>query len=206
MMEQSVVHVVDDDPECCRALVRLLNLSGYSARCHTSSTEFLKMAGNDLMGCVILDAAMPRYDGLALQQHLSAHNSPLPIIFLSGSADIRTSVRALRAGAEDFLCKPVSKADLIAAVARALRRNEQQVAAQNRRADLNARWTSLTPREKEVFLLAVNGLKNKQIAYELGITERTIKAHRGQIMRKLSARTLVDLVSIANSLNLARGG
>jgi len=197
------VFLVDDDVRIVKALSRLLRMKGYEVRSYTSPREFL--AGHDatIPGCAVFDFSMPDLDGLALQQALSAGGSQRPVIFITGQGDIPTSVRAMRAGAVDFLTKPVSNADLLAAIARA---GERDIGARHVQAELaaiQAKIATLTPREREVLTHVVAGRLNKQIAYDLGTAEKTVKFHRGAMMRKLDVRTVADLVRLAEKAGIS---
>jgi FixJ family two-component response regulator len=196
------VFLVDDDASVIKALSRLMSLKGYQVRAYTSPQEFLSNHDVAVPGCAVLDVSMPGLNGLDLQQALTAGGSPRPVIFITGKSDIPTSVRAMRAGAVDFLTKPVSNHDLLAAIARA---EEQDVKARNRRAELasiEAKIATLTPREREVLTHVVAGRLSKQIAFDLGTVEKTIKVHRGAIMKKLGLRTIADLVRLAEKAGL----
>ena len=188
------VFVVDDDPGMIRALSRLLRVKGYDVRPFTSPHDFLSNHDALVPGCAILDVYLPGLDGLELQQHLAAGKSCRPIIFMTAKGDIPMSVRAMRAGAVDFLTKPVSNKDLLAAIERA---EVQDAKARQARAELvaiEAKMASLTPREREVLSHVVAGRLSKQIAGDLGTAEKTIKFHRSAIMRKLGVRMVADLV------------
>jgi len=148
-------------------------------------------------GCVLLDLYMPQINGLQLQERLSELDAAQPIIFLSGRGSIPASVKAIQAGANDFICKPVTKQQLLSVVGRAISRNHEILAARAKRAEFHARVASLTPREKQVYALVIAGKLNKQIAYELNTTERTIKAHRHNVMMKMRARSLIELIWIS---------
>lgn len=200
------VHLVDDDPALRTALSRLLGAAGYQVSCHASADDFLQGVPADAAGCILLDMHMPGLSGLQLQAQLASRAIRLPIVFLTGEGDIASSVRAMKAGAEDFLSKPVASADLFDAIARALARYERDAQEQGELQAMAGRVASLTPREHEVFLLVVQGLLNKQIAYELGNTERTVKAHRCAVMEKTQAQSLAELVLIATRLGLLKSG
>jgi FixJ family two-component response regulator len=196
-----LVHLVDDDPSVRSSLSRLFLASGYETSQYASAAEFLGRPADTRGGCVVLDLHLPGgLSGLELQEQLASHPDSLPIVFLTGHGDVPSTVRAMKRGAVDFLTKPVPMADLLAAVTRALNADQQ---SRRRRADLEdlrARRQRLTPREGEVFELVVAGMLNKQIARTLGTTERTIKAHRAQVMKKFDADSLAQLVRIAAQL------
>ncbi len=197
-----VVYVVDDDQSFLQAILRLLRAAGFQAEGFTSAEKFLLHRGSvpDIPGCVILDLRMPGLGGLELQEEVKQLREPLPVIFLSGHGDVPSSVRAMKSDAIDFLVKPVSADDLIAAVKRALEVDAE--ARQQRREidELRARYEGLTRREREVLSMVVRGFLNKQIAFELGTVERTIKAHRAQVMAKMQVDSLAELVRVAERL------
>lgn len=198
----STVFLVDDDAGVLKALSRLLRAKGYEVRSFTSPQEFLARHDAAAPGCAVLDVAMPGLDGLALQQALTAEGAHRPVIFITGKGDIPTSVRAMRAGAIDFLTKPVSDKDLLEAIAHA---EEQDAKSRQIRAELasiQAKITTLTPREREVLTHVVAGRLNKQIAGDLGTVEKTIKVHRGRVMEKLGVRTVADLVRLAEKAGI----
>jgi FixJ family two-component response regulator len=198
------VHVVDDDASFRTAIERRLKHAGYEVETHSSAQHLLDRlpGGVEKPGCILLDLKMPGLDGLELQDRLTVLGSALPIVFVTGHSDIPTTVRAIKAGAEDFLTKPIPSEQLIAAIERALARWDL---AHTQRTELNSFLTlvaTLTPRERQVFNLIVRGKMNKQIASELGTTERTVKAHRHEVMEKLQARSLAELVSRAVRLGV----
>ncbi|MGE3145247.1 MAG: response regulator transcription factor [Pseudorhodoplanes sp.] len=196
------VHVVDDDASFRNSVARLLQASGYRVALYDSGEHFLRRDPEDAPGCILLDLQLPGLDGLDLQGRLAAQDNILPIVFLTGHGDIPMSVRAIKAGADDVLSKPAGKDDLLAAIGRAISRNSE---ARTRRERMNAMRilvNSLTPREREVFALVVRGKMNKQIAGELGTSERTIKAHRHAVMEKLKVQSLAEAVAIAERLGL----
>jgi FixJ family two-component response regulator len=199
-----VVHVVDDDDSVRTAVQRLLQAAGYDVRGYASAGEFLLgRSDRDAPGCVVLDVRMPGPSGLDLQEALARLEVPVPIVFLTGHGDIPTSVRAMKAGAVDFLTKPVSREALLAAVRSALGRDAEARAARARVHAWRSRYGSLTPREREVFAGVVAGKLNKQIAAELGTAERTVKAHRAQVMEKMQVASLAELVHVAEQLHAA---
>lgn len=199
---QPFVHVVDDDSSFRKSTVRLLRACGYGVMEYELAQQFLDNQPEPGPGCLLLDIRMPRISGLQLQSELAGTELALPIVFLSGHGDIPTSVQAIKAGAEDFLSKPVSKTSLINAITRALARQDEAIARRCQSDTLRARKATLTPREDQVFALVVRGKINKQIAHELGTTERTIKAHRQKVMSKLQAKSFLELVSIAERLGI----
>jgi RNA polymerase sigma factor (sigma-70 family) len=193
-----LVHVVDDDVSFRTAIERLLKREGYDVAIYPSAQGLLDRLPNEREpGCILLDVRIPGLSGPQLQDRLSELGSNLPIVFLTGYADVQTTVRAIKAGAEDFLIKPVSSEDLLAAVERAFAR---QLTARSQREKLDAVRATiamLTPREREVFELVVRGKTNKQVGNVLGTTERTIKAHRHRVMEKMQVQSLAELVSLA---------
>jgi FixJ family two-component response regulator len=194
----TVLYIVDDDPEVRRALARLLRAAGYTTRPFGSASEFLASGEERLSaGCIILDLAMPGLNGLELQECLTEYGCHRPIIFLTGNGDISKSVRAMKAGAVNFLTKPVDDRELLAAVEEALRVDAAERAAWSTRHSFFERLNTLTRRERQVFEQVVAGKLNKQIAAELGTVEKTIKVHRARVMRKMHAGSLVELVHLA---------
>ena len=202
MSATPTLHVVDDDASFRIAIARLLRASGYQVVLHHSGEEFLERPPGGEPGCILLDIRMPGLSGLELQDRLQRMDSILPIVFLTGHADISTSVRAIKAGAEDLLTKPVEKKVLLEAVERALARYRERRAKQERLDRLRVLVATLTPRETEVFGLMVRGKLNKQIAYALETSERTVKAHRQSIMQKLQVQSIAEAVSIAERLGI----
>jgi FixJ family two-component response regulator len=198
-----LVHVVDDDKSFRTAIERRLKLAGYEVATYASALELLdSLSDEEQAGCILLDVRIPGLSGPDLQVRLAAAGSTLPIIFLTGHADTPTTVRVIKAGAEDFLTKPVSSEQLLDAIERALA-SQRTARAQASRLDLLRRHlAALTQRERQVFDLIVRGRINKQIAHELGTTERTVKAHRHQVMEKMQVRSLAELVSIAERLGM----
>jgi FixJ family two-component response regulator len=197
-----IVHVVDDDAAFRTAIARLLGASGYQVALYGSASELLERIPGGAPGCILLDVKMSGLNGPQLQERLGELGHKLPIVFLTGHGDVPTSVRAIKAGAEDFLTKPVPKKELLAAIERALDHYAEIRDHDSRIAALRALISRLTPREREVFALVVRGKLNKQIAHELNIAERTIKAHRQQVMEKCEVQTLAELVLIAERLGI----
>jgi FixJ family two-component response regulator len=197
-----IVHVVDDDASFRTAIARLLGASGYRVALYGSASELLEKLPGGAPGCILLDVKMSGLDGPQLQGRLGEIGHKLPIVFLTGHGDVPTSVGAIKAGAEDFLTKPVLKEDLLAAIERTLNHYEEIRDHDSRIAALHSLVSRLTPREKEVFALVVRGKLNKQIPHELNIAERTIKAHRQQVMEKCEVQTLAELVLIAERLGI----
>jgi len=204
MEHRSVVHVVDDDDSVRKAVSRLLKAAGYEVKGYASAGEFLMAAPTESPGCIILDVCMPGPSGMELQEALQRQRNRSPIIFLTGHGDIPMSVRAMKAGAVDFLTKPVQRQELLAAVARALEIQREQGSHSQRLEQLLKLAASLTEKEQAVFALVVEGKLNKQIAALLGMAERTVKAHRAHVMAKLEAASLAELVRIADDLARAK--
>ena len=197
------VFLVDDDPAVRRSLARLLRISGFEVLSFATAQNLLAVLTADSgPGCVVADLRMPRLSGLDLQAELHRRGLDLPIVFISGRADVKSSVLAMKGGAVDFLEKPVDAAMLGNAIRGALERDARRRAERAVRAELEGRAKSLTPREREVFALVVNGLLNKQVGAELGATEETIKVHRARIMEKMQAGSLAELVRMADQLGL----
>ena len=196
------IFLVDDDSPVLRALARLLHLNGYFVRAYSSANTFLAEHDPCTPGCVVLDFAMPELSGLEVQARLCAASEKREIIFLTGRGDIQATVKALKAGAVDFLCKPVKDKDLLSSIAIAVEQDNRT--RQKRRAlkSLRAKFARLTCREREVLTFVIAGWLNKQIAYALGTVEKTIKVHRGRMMRKLGVRTVAELVRAADKLGI----
>jgi len=198
-----VVHLVDDDASFRTAVERRLTLAGYRVATYPSAQQLLECPLNENEpACILLDVQIPGLGGLEFQGRLNARGSTLPIVFLTGFADTPTTVRAIKAGAEDFLTKPVESEQLLGAVERALARHAIVRGEQLRLQEIRMLFAGLTAREREVFALVVRGKLNKQTAFELGTTERTIKAHRHQVMEKMNARSLAELVWMAERLGV----
>ena len=198
-----IVFVVDDDPLVRDSVADLLCSAGFTVRTFGSATEFMQSKRPDVPACLILDVRMPGLSGLDLQSELANSGVEMPIIFLTGHGDIPMSVRAMKAGAVEFLTKPFHQQPLFDGVAEALSRDRELREHRSETLDLRTRLGTLTPREREVFALVVTGLLNKQVAGELGTTELTIKAHRGRVMRKMAAGSLADLVRMAQKLKIS---
>lgn len=199
---QGCVYIVDDDASFRNAMERRLKHAGYEVATFPSALHFLVSLPNEsLPGCILLDVRIPGLSGPQLQDRLSQLGSTLPIIFLTGQPDIPTTVRAIKAGADDFLTKPVSSEDLLQAIQRAIGHHEKARGLKSKLDMARAHIEALTPRERQVFDHVIRGKTNKHIASVLGCTERTIKAHRHRVMEKMQARSLPELVSLAE-----RGG
>jgi FixJ family two-component response regulator len=205
MIGAPVVHVVDDDASFRTSMSRLLQASGYQTQLYASGDAFLEQLPVGEAGCILLDLQMSGVQGFELQDHLAKTGNVLPIIFLTAHGDIRAGVHAIKAGAEDFLPKPVPPGALFECVERALARNAEQRQQQDRLGAMRQLVASLTPREAEVFALVVRGKLNKQIAHELGTTVRTIKAHRHAVMTKLGVTSIAEAVSLAERLGMLAG-
>jgi len=202
VIERPIVHVVDDDDSLRKAVTRLLRAAGYDVRTYASAGDFALTSREDnIRGCVLLDVRMPGPSGLDLQEALGREEEPLPVIFLTAHGDVPTSVRAMKAGAVDFLTKPIKRDALLSAVRTALARDLRLHTSHKQRRDLRMRFEKLTPRERNVFELVVAGRLNKQIAAELGMAERTVKAHRAQVMAKIQATSLAELVHLADKMH-----
>ena len=197
------VHVVDDDASFRTAIERRLTLAGYEVATYPSAQQLLDCPPDESEpGCILLDVRIPGLSGPELQGRLSELGSTLPIVFLTGHADTPTTVRAIKAGAEDFLTKPVESKELLGAIERAMARHAIKRGEQHRLEEMRMLLAALTARERQVFGLVVRGKLNKQIAHELGTTERTIKAHRHQVMEKMKVQSLAELVRMAERLGV----
>ena len=202
--QSTVVHVVDDDGAFRTAISRLLRAAGYEVRTYGSAGDFLLREQDESPGCVLLDLRMPGPNGLDLQTALARRGSPLPIVFLTGHGDVTSSVRAMKAGASDFLEKPVKKEALLGAVRAALARDDAQRAEEEERRTLRRRFESLSAREREVLEQVVAGRLNKQISAQIGISERTVKAHRASCMVKMGVGSVAELARVAERLGRAQ--
>jgi len=203
--EHSTVLVVDDDASVREALSDLFQSVGLMVEVYASAQDFLKNERPEGPGCLVLDVRLPGKSGLDFQQELSAANINLPIVFLTGHGDIPMSVRAMKAGAVEFLTKPFREQDLLDAVQTALERDRVNREDQKLGAMLRQRFASLTPREQSILALVVAGRRNKQIAFEIGTSEVTVKVHRTNLMRKLQASSLADLIMMATKLGIPEG-
>ncbi len=201
----ATVHIVDDDASFRTALERRMRKAGYEVATYASAQHLLdRLPAESGPACILLDVKIPGLSGPDLQQRLAELGSTLPIIFVTGYADVRATVKAIKAGAEDVLTKPITSDQLLPAVERALAHYERSRGQKARLDELRARLARLTPRETQVFELVVQGRINKQIAQQLGSTERTIKAHRHKVMEKMGVESLAELVSMAERLDVLR--
>jgi FixJ family two-component response regulator len=202
--EEPIVYVVDDDASVREALRNLFRSVGLRVEVFESGSEFLQRRLPDVAGCLILDIRLPRRSGLDFQVELAKAGIHIPIIFMTGHGDIPMTVRAMKAGAVDFLTKPFRDQDMLDAVTAAIERDRNSRNEANILAGLHAHFATLTAREREIMALVTAGLMNKQIAAEIGIAEITVKIHRGHIMRKMAAKSLADLVKMAQTLDIQR--
>ena len=198
----TIIAVVDDDPSVREGLSSLIRSAGLRVETFASAQEFLSRSGAETFSCLVLDLQMPGLSGLDLQKHMTEAEIEIPIIFLTGHGDIPASVRAMKAGAVEFLTKPFDEQDLLQAVQEAIERDRIGREQRAHLRDLRDRYDSLTGREREVMQQVVSGLLNKQIAAVLEITEFTVKIHRGQVMRKMRADSVADLVRMAGQLGI----
>ena len=197
------VFLVDDDPSVRRALARLIKSAGHQVQTFASAQEFLgTRAGGEKAACLVLDVRMPGLTGIELQRQLQTLNRNVPIVFMTGHGNIPMTVQAMKAGAVDFLPKPVKDTDLLRAIEQALARALRDRAERSKLEHVRERVERLTPREREVMVLVVRGLLNKQIAFELGTVEKTIKVHRARVMEKMQVDSLADLVRLAEKIGI----
>lgn len=195
---QPTIFVVDDDASVLRGLARLIRSAGYAVETFDSAAQFLLCGTGDVPGCVLIDLRMPGMSGLELQERVRTSGCPLPIIFISGETDVSATVQAMKAGALDFLMKPFDEQQLLQAIEAALDRDSVWRAERTARQCACTRFASLTPREQEVCLLVTRGLLNKQIAYQLGNTEKTVKVHRARVMEKMGVTSVAELVRLVD--------
>jgi len=204
-IEDSVVLIVEDDLSIQEALRRLFKKEGQAVRTFGSAAELMRSELPDVPSCLVLDIRLPGSSGLDLQTELAKSGTQIPIIFMTGHGDIPMSVQAMKAGASDFLTKPFLAEDMLKAVSSAIERNRLQRSEAEAEHALRGRYDLLNERERAVMSLATNGLMNKQIAWELGLTEMTVKMHRGHVMRKMAAGSIAELVRMADALKLRTG-
>ena len=205
MTNASNVFLVDDDASVRRALGRLIKSAGHNVQTFPSAREFLgTKTGSEEAACLVLDVRMPGLTGMDLQRELQTINRNVPIVFITGHGDIPMSVKAMKAGAVDFLSKPVKDTDLLRAIERAIARACRDRAEREIVEDIQGRVEKLTPREREVMSLVVRGLLNKQIAFELGTVEKTVKVHRARVMEKMQVGSLAELVRLAGKVGIPR--
>ncbi|MGP9812552.1 response regulator transcription factor [Rhodopseudomonas sp. NSM] len=200
--DQLLICVVDDDEDVRNSLSSLLRSVGYAVKTFSGPPEFLASDAIDAASCVIIDIRLGEADGLEFQQELIASDASIPIILISGYGDIPMTVRAMKAGAVNFLPKPFEESALLAAVAEAVSRDQQRRLDADRDESIRLRYESLTPREREVMGLVTSGLMNKQVAWQLSLSEITVKIHRGNMTRKMQAKSLADLVRMADQLGI----
>ncbi len=201
---RGIVFVVDDDESVREALRRLVRSAGLSVEAFASAEEFLNRPRAEAPSCLLLDVRLPQLSGLDVQRRMSEAHNEIPIVFITGHGDIPTTVRAMKAGAVEFLTKPLVDHDVLESIRQAIARDRTARERQAETAGLRARYASLTPREGETMEWVVSGLLNKQIAGELGISEETVKVHRGHVMRKMGAGSLADLVRMSERLGTPR--
>jgi FixJ family two-component response regulator len=199
---QPIVFVVDDDPLVRGSVSSLLRSVGLQTRVFGSASEFLQEKRPALPSCLVLDVRLPGVSGLDFQAELSSRNIQIPIIFMTGHGDIPMTVRAMKAGAVEFLTKPFREQDMLDAVKLALERDQGRIESEKVSSGLKSNFATLTPREQEIMALVASGLMNKQVAGKIGLSEITVKVHRGRIMQKMGARSLADLVRMAEALGV----
>jgi FixJ family two-component response regulator len=200
--QEPTIFVIDDDPLMLDALSTLLRSIGLRVETFASAAEFLQHKLPPVPSCLVLDIRLPRLSGFDVQAELSRLGIRMPIVFITGHGDVPMSVKAMKAGAVDFLTKPFRDQELLDAVSAALEMDRKRRSEEQSRSDVQARFASLTAREREIMALVAAGLMNKQAAGKIGISERTVKIHRGNVMRKMQAKSLADLVVMAESLGI----
>jgi FixJ family two-component response regulator len=200
--DRATVHVIDDDASPREALSLLFPSVGLDVRTYASVQEFVDAGAHDGLGCIVLDVRLPGITGLDFQSRRDGFGVHLPIVLMTGHSDVPMSVRAMKAGAVDFLTKPFRDQDMIDAVTAAIERDRERRAAESAAADMRKRYASLSSREQEVMALVTAGKMNKQVAFDLGLSPITVKSYRGAVMEKMAARTFADLVRMADALGL----
>jgi len=198
-----IIFIVDDDISVRESLELLIQNEGWQPKTFASAQEFLDCPRAVVPSCLVLDVSLPGLDGLELQKRLAVERTDMPIIFITGYGDVPKTVQAMKRGAVEFLTKPFNDEVLLAAIKQALERSRVTLAQETEMRELRERYASLTPREQQVMALVVSGLLNKQVGGELGISEITVKAHRGQVMQKMKANSVADLVKMAGRLRLS---
>lgn len=199
-VEEATVFIVDDDASVCKALKRLIQSMGFKVVVFDSAKNFLEQGSHERPACLVLDVRMPGMSGIELQEQLRNAGVSIPIIFITGHANVSMTVEAMKAGALDFIEKPFDDQKLINAINQAIKKDKRLVSEFAVQKKLQQRVNSLTPREHEVFVLVVDGMLNKQIAFNLGMSEKTVKVHRARVMQKMKARSLADLVRMSEKL------
>ena len=199
---QSIVFVIDDDASLGASVSSLLRSVGLQARVFASTSEFLQEKRPNVPSCMVLDVRLPGVSGIDFQADLSKRNIHIPIVFMTGHGDIPMTVRAMKAGAVEFLTKPFRDQDMLDAVQLALERDLSRIESEKAASGLKSKFETLTPREQEIMALVASGLMNKQVAGKIGLSEITVKVHRGRVMQKMGAKTLADLVRIAEALGI----
>ena len=199
---QSIVFVIDDDASLGASVSSLLRSVGLQARVFASTSEFLQEKRPNVPSCMVLDVRLPGVSGIDFQADLSKRNIHIPIVFMTGHGDIPMTVRAMKAGAVEFLTKPFRDQDMLDAVQLALERDLSRIESEKASSGLKSKFETLTPREQEIMALVASGLMNKQVAGKIGLSEITVKVHRGRVMQKMGAKTLADLVRIAEALGI----
>jgi FixJ family two-component response regulator len=200
MSDEATIFVVDDDPFALRIVGQILRTAGYSVEVFDGPRAFLASEPFGRHGCVVLDMSMPDLTGLDLQEVIAERGGTLPVVFITGSSDVRSSVRAMKGGAVDFLLKPVDSDELLGAVGRAVSQSARARAAKAARSSAESRFSQLTPREREVCELVARGMLNKQVAAELGMSEATVKVHRARVMEKLELGSVAELSALMERL------
>lgn len=204
MVPKGVVLVVDDDASVRKGLSSLFRSAGLTVEVFASAAEMERSSRSEAANCLVLDVRLPTLNGLEFQEHLARSDSQIPIIFITGHADVPMTIQAMKGGAIDFFTKPVDGRAILGAVSAAIDRDRKRRERENAGEALRASFETLTPREREVMALVTAGLMNKQVAAEMGLREITVRIHRGNVMRKMKARSLPDLVRMADSLRLRR--